>query len=213
MVVVLELLILLSFALRITFVFSMAPFDLPPLASYWDIFTEREEPSYFKLRHSLTAAFVWMLLLPQLFVASLCRNTDLNQLVKLVLSVVVLVITTISLCLETLPQTDCAERGSCGHKAVSVPLIVMTFLFLVTTLVRLVIRTRVGKYLTKVRIFGAVLEELSSEGSQRIQYLLLAVLLTLSLSSGSKLAFQQTFSDFNLTGFETFAVESILGET
>ena len=59
--------------------------------------------------------------------------------------------------------------------------------------------------MTKVRIFGAILNELSSEGSQRIQYLLLA------LSGGRKLPFQQTFVDQedDMTGF---VVESVLGE-
>ena len=212
-----ELLIFLSFALRISFTLQTASLATgdevldTKLDQLWKVFSVMDPVNY-RLRHVLSASLAWMLLLPQLFVASLWRNTALNQLVKLVLSAMVLLVTSVSLSLERPPETAWADRGSCNHQAMSVPLIAMIFFFLVTTIIKIIMETRARKYLIRLRIFGAILEELSCGGSRRVQHLLLAVLLALALTSGNKLAFQQTFSGLEDEMGE-FVVESFLGKT
>ena len=204
---VLVLFILLAFALRISFVLL-----IPAAAKETDLDITEEKSldtlydqltrlvtksltgsAHFKVTHVLLTALAWMLLLPFLLVTSLCRDSTLTVVLRLLLSAAALVVTSLSLSLWELPDTPCTDRGSCNHKSMSVALVVMTFLFLLTTILRLVFKTRAKKKLVKVRIFGAILEEISSQGSHRIQQLVLALLMSLAVSSGNHLLFQQTF--------------------
>ena len=204
---VLVLFILLAFALRISFVLL-----IPAAAKETDLDITEEKSldtlydqltrlvtksltgsAHFKVTHVLLTALAWMLLLPFLLVTSLCRDSTLTVVLRLLLSAAALVVTSLSLGLWELPDTPCTDRGSCNHKSMSVALVVMTFLFLLTTILRLVFKTRAKKKIVKVRIFGAILEEISSQGSHRIQQLVLALLMSLAVSSGNHLLFQQTF--------------------
>ena len=204
---VLVLFILLAFALRISFVLL-----IPAAAKETDLDITEEKSldtlydqltrlvtksltgsAHFKVTHVLLTALAWMLLLPFLLVTSLCRDSTLTVVLRLLLSTAALVVTSLSLSLWELPDTPCTDRGSCNHKSMSVALVVMTFLFLLTTILRLVFKTRAKKKLVKVRIIGAILEEISSQGSHRIQQLVLALLMSLAVSSGNHLLFQQTF--------------------
>ena len=206
MLMVLVLFILLAFALRISFVL------LIPAAEETDLDNTKEKSldtlydqltrlvtksltgsAHFKVTHVLLTALAWMLLLPFLLVTSLCRDSTLTVVLRLLLSAAALVVTSLSLGLWELPATPCTDRGSCNHKSMSVALVVMTFLFLLTTILRLVFKTRAKKKIVKVRIIGAILEEISSQGSHRIQQLVLALLMSLAVSSGNHLLFQQTF--------------------
>ena len=207
MLMVLVLFILLAFALRISFVLL-----IPAAAKETDLDITEEKSldtlydqltrlvtksltgsAHFKVTHVLLTALAWMLLLPFLLVTSLCRDSTLTVVLRLLLSAAALVVTSLSLSLWELPDTPCTDRGSCNHKSMSVALVVMTFLFLLTTILRLVFKTRAKKKLVKVRIFGAILEEISSQGSHRIQQLVLALLMSLAVSSGNHLLFLQTF--------------------
>ena len=207
MLMVLVLFILLAFALRISFVLL-----IPAAAGETDLDITKEKSldtlydqltrlvtksltgsAHFKVTHVLLTALAWMLLLPFLLVTSLCRDSTLTVVLRLLLSAAALVVTSLSLSLWELPDTPCTDRGSCNHKSMSVALVVMTFLFLLTTILRLVFKTRAKKKLVKVRIIGAILEEISSQGSHRIQQLVLALLMSLAVSSGNHLLFQQTF--------------------
>ena len=204
---VLVLFILLAFALRISFVLlipaAAGETDLDiteekSLDTLYDQLTRLVTKSltgsaHFKVTHVLLTALAWMLLLPFLLVTSLCRDSTLTVVLRLLLSAAALVVTSLSLGLWELPDTPCTDRGSCNHKSMSVALVVMTFLFLLTTILRLVFKTRAKKKLVKVRIIGAILEEISSQGSHRIQQLVLALLMSLAVSSGNHLLFQQTF--------------------
>ena len=204
---VLVLFILLAFALRISFVLL-----IPAAAGETDLDNTKEKSldtlydqltrlvtksltgsAHFKVTHVLLTALAWMLLLPFLLVTSLCRDSTLTVVLRLLLSTAALVVTSLSLSLWELPASPCTDRGSCNHKSMSVALVVMTFLFLLTTILRLVFKTRAKKKLVKVRIIGAILEEISSQGSHRIQQLVLALLMSLAVSSGNHLLFQQTF--------------------
>ena len=207
MLMVLVLFILLAFALRISFVLL-----IPAAAGETDLDNTKEKSldtlydqltrlvtksltgsAHFKVTHVLLTALAWMLLLPFLLVTSLCRDSTLTVVLRLLLSTAALVVTSLSLSLWELPASPCTDRGSCNHKSMSVALVVMTFLFLLTTILRLVFKTRAKKKLVKVRIIGAILEEISSQGSHRIQQLVLALLMSLAVSSGNHLLFQQTF--------------------
>ena len=204
---VLVLFILLAFALRISFVLL-----IPAGAEDRDLDNTKEKSldtlydqltrlvtksltgsAHFKVTHVLLTALAWMLLLPFLLVTSLCRDSTLTVVLRLLLSAAALVVTSLSLSLWELPASPSTDRGSCNHKSMSVALVVMTFLFLLTTILRLVFKTRAKKKLVKVRIIGAILEEISSQGSHRIQQLVLALLMSLAVSSGNHLLFQQTF--------------------
>ena len=204
---VLVLFILLAFALRISFVLLIpagaeeTDLDITKeksLDTLYDQLTRLVTKSltgsaHFKVTHVLLTALAWMLLLPFLLVTSLCRDSTLTVVLRLLLSAAALVVTSLSLGLWELPASPCTDRGSCNHKSMSVALVVMTFLFLLTTILRLVFKTRAKKKLVKVRIIGAILEEISSQGSHRIQQLVLALLMSLAVSSGNHLLFQQTF--------------------
>ena len=139
---VLVLFILLAFALRISFVL-LIPAEETDLGNTKDTLYDQltrlvtkslTGSAHFKVTHVLLTALAWMLLLPFLLVTSLCRDSTLTVVLRLLLSAAALVVTSLSLSLWELPTSPCTDRGSCNHKSMSVALVVMTFLFLLQLL-------------------------------------------------------------------------------
>ena len=169
LLVLLELFLLLGFVLRISF-YLLASAANP------------EANQLSQLLHIL-AVVTNMILLPQLLVLAVHRDGWLNQSLKFCLSLVALVISITSLALTDHPD----------HTAMAVALSVFTFIFLLTTILRVILKTRLRKYIVRTRFFGAILEELSSKGSQSLQLLILVIILIGAIRNRNKEAFQKYF--------------------
>ena len=165
----LEVLILLGFALRISFYH---------IASEAGGETDQLTPTL-----HILAVVTNMVLLPQLLVLAVHRDGWLNQALKFGLSLVALVISITSLALTDHPDST----------AMAVALSVFTFIFLVTTILRVILKTRLRKYIVRTRFVGAILEELSSKGSQSLQLLILVIILIGAIRNRNKRAFQNYF--------------------
>ena len=169
LLVMLELLILLGFALRISFyllVKEANPGDQENQALH------------------ILAVVNNMVVLPHLLLLAVHRDGWLNQSLKFILSLVALVISIISLALDDHPN----------YTAMAVALSVFTFIFLLTTILRVFLNTRLRKYIVRIRFVGAILEELSSKGSQSLQLLVLVIILIGALRNRNKKVFQHYFA-------------------
>ena len=171
LLVVLELLILLGFALRISF-YAITKDANPGVDSV----------QLSGLLHML-AVVNNMVLLPHLLVLAVHRDGWVNQSLRFWISLVALIISITSLALTDHPDST----------AMAVALSVFTFIFLVTTILRVILKTRLRKYIVRTRFVGAILEELSSKGSQSLQLLILVIILIGAIRNGNKKAFQNYF--------------------
>ena len=198
-----ELLILLAFSLRIVYIIRVVKLGV----------LEREcVKASFNLNQIHLSVVGHMLVLPQLLLVSLCKDNLLGQLTKLILSLASFVITIVSLQLQGSDSGICEEKRICRlHEAVEMPLTVTTFIFLISTILNLICKTRLKEYILNLRIVGAIFEELSSRGCHCVLIQILALLLAIGLSTGAKREFEDTFSGLK-DKLEGFALESLLGE-
>ena len=173
LLVVLELLILLGFVLRISFYILARKAD-PEMKAY--------EHEVTPIPHIL-AVVTNMLLLPHLLVLALHRDVWLNQIMKICLSLVVLIVSITSLALTDHPDL----------KPMAVALNVFTFIFLATTLLTVMLKTRLRKFIVRIRFVGAILEELSRKGSQTLQLLILVIILIGAIRNRNKEAFRDYY--------------------
>ena len=173
LLVLLELLILLGFALRISFYFLASKADPAPGDQTDDLTC---------ILHIL-AVVTNMVLLPHLLVLALHRDGGLNQMMKFCLSLVVLIISITSLALTDQQDT----------RPMAVALTVFTFFFLVTTILRVILKTKLRKFIFRTRFVGSILEELSRKGSQSLQLLILVIILIGAIRNRNKDAFKKYF--------------------
>ena len=174
LLVLLELLILLGFALRISFYFLASKADPAP----------EDQTDELTCLLQILAVVTNMVLLPHLLVLALHKDGGLNQMMKFCLSLLVLIISITSLAL-TEDQSD--------TRPMAVALTVFTFIFLVTTILRVVLKTKLRKFIFRTRFVGSILEELSRKGSQSLQLLILVIILIGAIRNRNKDAFKKYF--------------------
>ena len=154
LLVVVELLVLLAFALSISFYLLARKTD------------PEEKPDDLTQSLHILAVVTNILLLPHLLVLVLHRDGWLNQILRLCLCLVVLIISITSLALS--------DRQL---KPMAVALNIFTFIFLATTVLRVMFKTRLKKFIVRIRFIGAILEEVSRKGSQTLQLLIILIIL------------------------------------
>merc|ERR1712126_281659 len=155
-----------------------------------------------KKRHVLLSTVVAMFILPHLFLLGLVPEGRMSLFLQMVMSIATIVLSifnfryqrglldTFHLCSShTRFQnwTTCTGRKSCNHKHSSWLLLITIGFFVITTILRILFRTKIKNLIIGIRILGPVVELGTSRRGRDFQALAMLLFLTYSIISGTVL--------------------------
>ena len=169
-----------------------------------------------KTIHMINATFIFVLLVPQLYILAVNADEQLTLVLQMVLALLVMVLTLFSQTLHTVlaqnmpDNKHCSERGTCLHSYMAWVLFVMIVVFLAVIFIRVLFNIRFKNLIAGFKIIGPLIEFCVSRRFKDFVSLNLILILIMTVLSGMILNTKQVFSTYVPEEMEAMTWEILL---
>jgi len=154
-----------------------------------------------KTIHIITATFVHILLVPQLYILVVNANEKLTLALQLMLALLLMVLTLITQTVQTVltdnieDKGSCEDRETCFHGYMAWMLFLNIVVFLTIIFIRVLFNMRLRNWIVGIRVVGPILEFIVSRRSKDFQSLILVIILMVTVLSGSIINTKQLYGN------------------
>ena len=158
--------------------------------------------------HIILSSVSLLILLPNLFLLGLYPEVHISLILQFFLSFGTFVITSYNLKVLSVlhsqyenvfnsTMNSCSQRHTCVHASSSWAVFVTIILFVVTTLLRLLFRTKVRSFIVNLKCIGRFVELYTSRRGRDFLSLTMLLFLAFSLTSGAVILSKRQIDDAN----------------
>ena len=171
------------------------------LNQIWDLASGEKKYAEIETKtiHIITATFVHILLVPQLYILVVSANEKLTLALQLMLALLLMVLTLITQTVQTVltdnieDKGNCEERETCFHNHMAWMLFLNIVIFLTIIFIRVLFNMRLRNWIVGIRVVGPILEFFVSRRSKDFQSLILVINLMVTVLSGMILNTKQLY--------------------